>query len=103
MFVSGMPTWGIFDPTYATSTEIVELLRLQIEDGRLIVHLGGREIQRVAHARRQRPAMGDLPVVLDEVLLKVRAVLDLLLLQIDRERLHLAEQKARKWRACVGD
>ena len=65
---------------------ILELLRLQVEDGGLAVDLGRRKIQRVAQAGIEREPIGDLPVVLDEVLLEVRALLNLRLLQIDREQ-----------------
>ena len=65
---------------------ILELPRLQVEDRRLAVDLGRREIQRVAQARIDRQAIGHLPVVLDEVLLKVRALLNLRLLQVDGRR-----------------
>ena len=83
--------------------EIFELLRLQVEDGDLIVLFGRREVQRVAHAGVDRDAVRQPPVVLDEVLLEVRAVPDLVLLQVDRELLHLAEQEAGERRAGVGD
>ena len=43
------------------------------------------------------------PVVLDEVLLEMRAVPDLVLLQVDRELLDLAEEKAGERRSGVGD
>src|SRR5947208_3254156 len=67
----------------AALSEIVELLGLEIEDGRLVVFLGRREIQRVAHAWRERPVARDSPLVLDEVLLEVRPIANLLLLKID--------------------
>ena len=63
------------------------------------MHLGRREIERVPQARADRQPVGHLPVVLNEVLLELRAVSNLLLLQIDREVLHLAEQEARERRA----
>ena len=34
----------------AVLTEVLELLRLQVEDGGLVVHFGRRKVQRVAHA-----------------------------------------------------
>src|SRR5258705_78720 len=87
----------------AALTKIVELPGLQVEDSRLVVLFRRREVQRVAHAGRQRPVGRDLPVVLDEVLLEVRAIADLLLLQVDRERLHLSEEETRERRPGVGD
>ena len=85
----------------AVATEELELLRLEIEDGRLVVLFGGREVQRVADAGIDRQAIGQPPVVLDEVLLEVGAIADLLLLEVDRELLHLSEQEARERRARV--
>ena len=80
---------------------VLELLRLQVEDRRLAVDLGRRKIQRVAQAGIDGEPVRDLPVVLDEVLLEARALLNLRLLQIDRERLDLAEQEAGERRAGV--
>ena len=63
-------------------------------DGKLSVYRSpGLNVRRSRH----------FPVVLDEVFLEVRALLDRRLLQIDRERLNLAEQEARERRARVGD
>ena len=59
------------------ASRVLELLRLQVEDGGLAVDLRRRKIQRVAQAGIDREAIGDLPVVLDEVLLKVCALLNL--------------------------
>ena len=67
----------------------------------LAVDLGGRKVERIAKAGVEREAGRDLPVVLDEVLLKARAFLNLRVLQIDREELHLTEEKAGDWRAGV--
>ncbi len=57
-----------------------------------------REVERVAQPGRQREVRRDLPVVLDEVFLRSRPLLDLLLLQIDREGLHLSEEETRQRR-----
>jgi hypothetical protein len=58
-------------PRLAIAAEKLELLRLQIEDGCLVVLLRGREVQRVPDAGIERQAIGHPPVVLEEVLLKV--------------------------------
>ena len=62
---------------------VVELPCLQVEDGGLAIDFGRRKIQRVAQAGVQRQPIGDLPVVLDEILLEMRPLLDLRRLQID--------------------
>ncbi len=80
----------------------LELLRLQVEDRGLVVLFGGRKVQRVSHAGVDGHAVGHAPVVLDEVLLEMGPVANLLLLQVDRELLNLAQEKARERRAGIG-
>ena len=75
---------------------IFELPRLGIEDGGLTVDFRGREIEGVAKSRVDGQAIRHLPVVLNEVLLEVRALLDVGLLKIDGKGLHLSEQEARE-------
>ena len=87
--------------THRVRPRVFELLRLQVEDGRLAVDLCRGKIQRVPQARIDGEPIGDFPVVLNEVLLEVRALLNLRLLQVDRERLNLAEQKAGQRRAGI--
>ena len=43
----------------AVAAQVLELLRLQVEDGHLVVLFGGREVQRVAHAARSRVTRSD--------------------------------------------
>jgi hypothetical protein len=78
------------------------LLRLQIEDGTLVVLFGRREVQRVPNTGIDRDSIREPPIILDEVLLKVRSVPNLFLLQINREQLDLPEEKAGERRARVG-
>ena len=66
----------------------------EIEDGALIVLLGGGEVQGPACADVEGEAVGDAPVVLHEVLLDVVARADLAGLEIDREGVDLAEKEA---------
>src|SRR5262249_56662748 len=80
---------------------ILELERMQVEDRGLSVDLGRWKIQRVPQAGVDRETVRHLPVVLNEVLLEVRAFLNLRGLEIDREVLHLSEQEARQRRARV--
>ena len=87
----GWPSWP----------EILELLGLQIEDGGLIVLLRSTGSSACSAAGVDGDAIRQPPVVLNEVLLEVGAIPDLVLLQVDRELLHLAEQKARERRAGV--
>jgi hypothetical protein len=83
--------------------EVVQLSRLQIEYGCLIVRLGGGKIQRVSEPGVDGDPVRQAPVILNEVLLEVRAVADRVLLEVDGELLHLAKQKARQRCARVGD
>src|SRR4029453_3824379 len=56
---------------------------------------------RVTQPGADRERVRDTPVVLDEVLLELRPLLDLVGLQIDRKALHLAEEEARELRAGI--
>ncbi len=69
--------------------EKVELLGLKIEDGAAIIHDGGWKVQRVANAEVQCQPVAGLEVVLKEELGNLRARLQKLLLDVDREVLHL--------------
>ena len=81
--------------------EVFELLGLQVEHCGLVVLLGRREIQRVSQAGVDGEAPRHTPVILDEVFLELRTIPDLVFLQVDRELLHLSEQKAGERRARV--
>src|SRR4029077_10297088 len=56
-----------------------------------------------AQARRHCEAPRDTPVVLQEVFLEVCTLLDLGLLEVDREGLHLPEEEAGERRASARD
>src|SRR6185436_18148159 len=86
----------LLERPYGLLTRILELLRLQVEHGSLAIDLCRWEIQRVAQSRIERQAIGHLPVVLNEVFLNVRALLNIGLLEIDIECLHLSQQEARE-------
>src|SRR6185369_8583757 len=88
-------------PRLTVAAEKLELLCLQIEDGRLVVLFRGWEVQRVADAGISRHPIGQAPVVLEEVFLEVGAIADLFLLEVDRELLHLSQQEARERRPGV--
>ena len=88
-------------PRTPVASEKLELARVHVEDGRLVVLLDRRKVQRVPQSWRQREAIGHPPVVLDEILLHVGPVANLPWLQIDRERLHLPEQEAGERRSRV--
>ena len=77
-------------------SQVLERSRVEVEDGSLVVDLRRREVQRVTQAAVHREPRRDPPVVLDEVLLEMRAVADAVVLQIDRELLDLTEKKARE-------
>src|SRR5262245_48247559 len=67
----------------AVSPQIFELPRIRVEDRDLIVRLDRGEVERIAEARVDGQPVVHPPVVLDEILLNVRAVSNLLLLEID--------------------
>ena len=83
--------------------KVVELLRLQIEDGALVVRFRGRKIQGVTKAEIHGDAAGGFPIVLHEPLLKPGARLKNFLLNVDGELLYLAQQEASERGACAGD
>jgi hypothetical protein len=60
-------------------------------------------VEGVPETGADRQAAGELPVILYEILLKARALLDLLLLQINREGLDLAEQETGEGGSSVAD
>src|SRR4051794_13552682 len=77
-------------------SEIIELPRFEIKDGGLIVFFDRRKIQRVAETEIERQARAQTKVVLREEFEKSRPRPEFVRLQIDREVLHLPEQKARQ-------
>ena len=81
---------------------ILQLLRLEIEHGRLTADFRGREVQRIAQPRVERQPLGHFPIVLDEVLLKVGPLLYSGVLQVDREVLDLPQEEARERRPGAG-
>ena len=81
----------------------IQNLRLQIEDGPLIVLLRRWEVQRVAGADVQREPRRDLPVVADEELGDVRARLNHLFLNVDGERVHLPQKERGQRISASGD
>src|SRR5262249_13716980 len=81
-------------PRKTILAEIIELLRLKIEYGSLIIDLRGGKVQGVANTGSDRQSAGCLPGVLNEVLLDVGAGADRLLLKVDRKGLHLAQKEA---------
>src|SRR5262249_15423887 len=89
--------------TYRIRARIVQPPCLEIECGGLAVALGGWKVQRVSQPRVDREAVGDFPVVLNGVLMKMRAFLNFRLLEVDGKGLHLSKQEARECVAGVRD
>ena len=87
----------------AVDTEIVELLGGEVEDGALVCLFDGGEVEGVAGAEVEGETVGDLPVILEEVLLDLVAGADLAGLEIDLEGIDLAEKKTCDGVAAVGD
>ena len=81
----------------------VEDLRVQVENRPLVVLFGGREIERISDAEIQRQPWRELPIIPRESLGNVRARLDHVLLNVDREGVHLAQQQGRQRVAAASD
>ena len=69
----------------------IQHLRLQVEDSPLIVDLGRRKVERVARPEAEREPIRNLPVIYEEKLRDVGTLLQQLLLNVDRERIHIAQ------------
>src|SRR5262249_14554755 len=78
-------------------TEIIELLRLQIENSPLIIHFRRREVERVAQTCIDGEPLRRLPIILNKILLNMCSWSYGLLLQIYGEGLHLPKKKTREW------
>ena len=89
-------------PRVAVAARVLELLGRHVEDRALVVDLGRREVERVAQAGVDREARGRAPVVLDEELQDPGPLPELLVLKVDREVLHLAQEEAREGQARAG-
>ncbi len=87
----------------AVDAEVVELLRGEVEDRALVVLLDRGEVKGPARADVGGEAVGDFPVVLDEILLDLVARPNLAFLQVDLEGIDLAEEEAGDGVAAVGD
>jgi hypothetical protein len=90
-------------PRVIVAAEILELLRLKVENGSLVPRFDRGEVQRVAQPAVHRDTVGYAPVVLGKILFKVGAIAYLILLQIDRELLDLPQQETRERRPRVCD
>ncbi len=73
--------------------EVIQLLRLQIENGPLVINNGGWEIQRVANAAIQSQPPRCLEIVLKEEFPDFGTRFQCLSLHVNAEILHLPEKK----------
>ena len=81
----------------------VQHLRSEIEDCTLITNFGRWEIQRVSGPGVQRETRREFPIISQKKLCNMSAFLNDMILDVDREGIHLPQQKGSEGITAIGD